>query len=170
MSMWSPSAATSLAAGGHHRGEKDIIAHQEKSPNCAPAHRRSHWPRWRRRLCTNCSGGGGDEAPPLKALIELAPDVKNEPARKRSGAGIPGITAGLAPWPLPVAVPAAQNIPSTVVSVRSDKLTPARLRRGCAVPVPVLVRVDENEILIDLRTVTESEFGFITDALKLVAS
>jgi hypothetical protein len=34
----------------------------------------------------------------------------------------------------------------------------------------VLVRVDENEILIDLRTVTESEFGFITDGLKLVVA
>jgi L-seryl-tRNA(Ser) seleniumtransferase len=112
----------------------------------------------------------------LKALTEPAPDVKKRAGKllqKIRRAGIPGITAGLGQ-----AVAAAgggslpaQNIPSTVVSVRSDKLTPARLEAGLRrAPVPVLVRVDENEILIDLRTVTESEFGFITDALKLVAS
>ena len=112
----------------------------------------------------------------LKALTEPAPDVKKRAGKllqKIRRAGIPGITAGLGQ-----AVAAAgggslpaQNIPSTVVSVRSDKLTPARLEAGLRrAPVPVLVRVDENEILIDLRTVTESEFGFITDALKFVAS
>lgn len=112
----------------------------------------------------------------LRALTEPAQDVRKRARKllqKIRRAGIPGITAGLGQ-----AVAAAgggslpaQNIPSTVVSVRSDKLTPARLEAGLRrAPVPVLVRVDENEILIDLRTVTESEFGFITDALKLVAS
>ena len=112
----------------------------------------------------------------LKALTEPAQDVKKRARKllqKIRRAGIPGITAGLGQ-----AVAAAgggslpaQNIPSTAVSVRSDKLTPARLEAGLRrAPVPVLVRVDENEILIDLRTVTESEFGFITDALKFVAS
>ena len=88
-------------------------------------------------------------------------------------AGIPGITAGLGQAMAAAgggSLP-AQNIPSAIVSIRCDKMTPARLEAGLRrAPVPVLVRVDENEILIDLRTVTESEFGFITDGLKLVVA
>ena len=39
----------------------------------------------------------------------------------------------------------------------------AKLRSAA---VPVIVRVDQDEILLDLRTVAEDEFGFILDGLK----
>lgn len=63
-----------------------------------------------------------------------------------------------------------EDIPSVVFAVKSAKMSAsrmeARLRR---VAVPVIVRVDENEILIDLRTVAEDEFGFVVDALRSLA-
>ena len=34
------------------------------------------------------------------------------------------------------------------------------------IEVPVIVRVDKDEILLDLRTVAEDEFGFIVDGLR----
>ena len=36
--------------------------------------------------------------------------------------------------------------------------------------VPVIVRVDKDEILIDLRTVAEDEFAFIIEGLKQLIS
>ncbi|MGB4544654.1 MAG: L-seryl-tRNA(Sec) selenium transferase, partial [Smithellaceae bacterium] len=112
----------------------------------------------------------------LRALTEPVQEVKKRARKllqKIRRAGIPGITAGLGQAMAAAgggSLP-AQNIPSAIVSIRCDKMTPARLEAGLRrAPVPVLVRVDENEILIDLRTVTESEFGFITDGLKLVVA
>jgi len=32
--------------------------------------------------------------------------------------------------------------------------------------MPIIVRVDKDEILIDLRTFTQDEFGFIVDGLR----
>jgi len=35
--------------------------------------------------------------------------------------------------------------------------------------LPIIVRVDEDAIMIDLRTVSEEEFGFVVDALRQTA-
>ncbi len=113
---------------------------------------------------------------PLKALTEPLADVKKRARKlmaKLRRADIAGLT-----FELKEALSAAgggslpmQNIPSAVVCVRSANMTPARLEAGLRrAPVPVIVRVDEKEILIDLRTVTEAEFVFIADGLKLVAA
>jgi L-seryl-tRNA(Ser) seleniumtransferase len=40
-----------------------------------------------------------------------------------------------------------------------------RLRK---LEVPVIVRVDKDEILIDLRTVAEDKFGFIVEGLRQI--
>ena len=36
--------------------------------------------------------------------------------------------------------------------------------------VPIIVRVDKDEILLDLRTVAEDEFGFIVDGIRQILS
>jgi L-seryl-tRNA(Ser) seleniumtransferase len=36
--------------------------------------------------------------------------------------------------------------------------------------VPIIVRVDKDEILLDLRTVAETEFAFIIEGLKQLIS
>ena len=41
----------------------------------------------------------------------------------------------------------------------------AKLRQ---VAVPIIVRVDEDQILLDVRTVAEDEFGFIVDSLRQI--
>ncbi|HQP07163.1 MAG TPA: L-seryl-tRNA(Sec) selenium transferase [Smithellaceae bacterium] len=112
----------------------------------------------------------------LKALTEPQADVRKR-ARKLMGklkrAGLSGLTyelkdsmAAAGGGSLPT-----EDIPSAVVAVKSAKMPAsrmeARLRRAA---VPVIVRVDENEILIDLRTVAEDEFGFVVDALRNLAA
>lgn len=112
----------------------------------------------------------------LKALTEPQADVRKR-ARKLMGklkrAGLSGLTyelkdsmAAAGGGSLPT-----EDIPSAVVAVKSAKMPAsrmeARLRRAA---VPVIVRVDEDEILIDLRTVAEDEFGFVVDALRQVTS
>ena len=107
----------------------------------------------------------------LKALTEPLADVKKR-AKKLAGklkrVGPPDISytikedksaAGGGSLP-------TQDIPTAVVAVKSAAISPsrleARLRRAA---VPVIVRVNEEEILIDLRTVSEEEFQWIADAL-----
>jgi L-seryl-tRNA(Ser) seleniumtransferase len=62
-----------------------------------------------------------------------------------------------------------QNIPTILVGIKNKNITAshmeARLRH---VKVPIIVRVDKDEILIDVRTITEDEFGFIIEGLKQV--
>jgi seryl-tRNA(Sec) selenium transferase len=36
--------------------------------------------------------------------------------------------------------------------------------------LPIIARVDEDAIMIDLRTVSEEEFGFVVDALRQTAA
>lgn len=63
-----------------------------------------------------------------------------------------------------------QDIPTIVLAVRHKKLAASRMEALLRqVPVPVIVRVNENEILIDLRTVSEDEFGFIVDGLRRIS-
>ncbi len=111
----------------------------------------------------------------LRALTEPPADVKKR-ARKLLGklkrADIPTLhyelrddhsAAGGGSLP-------TQEIPSVVLAVKSATKTPSRLEaklRGA--PVPVIARVNEHEILIDLRTVAEEEFKFIADGLAFAA-
>ncbi len=60
-----------------------------------------------------------------------------------------------------------QDIPTIVVAVKHAKMTASRMEAKLRqATVPVIVRVDQDEILLDLRTVAEDEFGFILDGLK----
>ncbi len=62
-----------------------------------------------------------------------------------------------------------EKIPSVLVAVKSKNMTAvkmeAKLRK---LEVPIIVRVDKDEILIDLRTVAEDEFGFIVEGLRKI--
>jgi L-seryl-tRNA(Ser) seleniumtransferase len=63
-----------------------------------------------------------------------------------------------------------QDIPTIVLAVKHKKLAANRMEAMLRqAPTPIIVRVNENEILIDLRTVAEDEFGFIVDGLRRIA-
>ncbi|MDD4860845.1 MAG: L-seryl-tRNA(Sec) selenium transferase [Smithellaceae bacterium] len=112
----------------------------------------------------------------LKALTEPQSDVKKRARkliRKLIHAGIPDLT-----YELQEAKAAAgggslptQDIPTAVVAVKSAKITAShmeiKLRQAA---LPIIVRVDEDAIMIDLRTVSEEEFGFVVDALRQTAA
>jgi L-seryl-tRNA(Ser) seleniumtransferase len=112
----------------------------------------------------------------LKALTEPQSDVKKRARkliRKLIHAGIPDLTyelqdakAAAGGGSLPT-----QDIPTAVVAVKSAKITAShmeiKLRQGA---LPIIVRVDEDAIMIDLRTVSEEEFGFVVDALRQTAA
>jgi len=59
-----------------------------------------------------------------------------------------------------------QQIPTILVTIKNKKISASkmeeRLRR---IEVPVIVRVDKDEILLDLRTVAEDDFPFIIEGL-----
>jgi L-seryl-tRNA(Ser) seleniumtransferase len=60
-----------------------------------------------------------------------------------------------------------QKIPTVLVAVRNKTMSATRMETKLRqVDVPVIVRVDKDEILLDLRTVVEDEFGFIVDGLR----
>lgn len=60
-----------------------------------------------------------------------------------------------------------EKIPTVLVAVKNKKMPASRLEAKLRqVEVPVIVRVDKDEILIDLRTVTEDEFSFIIEGLR----
>ena len=110
----------------------------------------------------------------LKALTEPLSDVKKRArklAAKLKKAGLPDLTfevretqAAAGGGSLPT-----QDIPSAAVSVKSSKMPPSRMEAKLRqASVPVIVRVDENEILLDLRTVSEDEFGFIGEGLRQI--
>lgn len=112
----------------------------------------------------------------LKALTEPQSDVKKRARkliRKLIHAGIPDLTyelqdakAAAGGGSLPT-----QDIPTAVVAVKSAKITAShmeiKLRQAA---LPIIVRVDEDAIMIDLRTVSEEEFGFVVDALRQTAA
>jgi L-seryl-tRNA(Ser) seleniumtransferase len=108
----------------------------------------------------------------LKALTEPAVDVKKRARKliqKLKRANLADLTcemreskAAAGGGSLPT-----QDIPSIVVAVKSEKMTASRMEAKLRqAPVPIIVRVDDDEILLDLRTVAEDEFGFIVDALR----
>ena len=60
-----------------------------------------------------------------------------------------------------------QKIPSALVGIKNKKMSASRMEEKLRkMEVPIIVRVDKDEILIDLRTVTDDEFGFIVDGLR----
>ena len=65
-----------------------------------------------------------------------------------------------------------EKIPSVLVAVKHQKMTAVKMEAKLrALEMPIIVRVDKDAILIDLRTVAEDEFGFIVDGLlKCLAS
>jgi L-seryl-tRNA(Ser) seleniumtransferase len=63
-----------------------------------------------------------------------------------------------------------QDIPTIVLTVKHKMLAANRMEALLRqAPTPIIVRVNENEILIDLRTVAEDEFAFIVDGLRRIA-
>ncbi|MEI6609810.1 MAG: L-seryl-tRNA(Sec) selenium transferase [Deltaproteobacteria bacterium] len=60
-----------------------------------------------------------------------------------------------------------EKIPSVLVGIKNKKIPASRLEEKLRkMEVPIIVRVDKDEILLDLRTVAENEFGFIVDGLR----
>ena len=62
-----------------------------------------------------------------------------------------------------------QEIPTVVVTVTSRSISPSRLeRRLRKLEVPIVARVFEDKVLLDLRTITEEEFVFIKDGMRRI--
>jgi L-seryl-tRNA(Ser) seleniumtransferase len=62
-----------------------------------------------------------------------------------------------------------QKIPTVLVGIKSRKMSAGRMEEKLrALDVPVIVRVDKDEVLLDPRTVAEDEFAFIIEGLKQV--
>jgi len=62
-----------------------------------------------------------------------------------------------------------EKIASVLVAVKNKKMTAVKMEAKLrALEVPIIVRVDKDEILIDLRTVAEDEFGFIVEGLRQI--
>jgi len=112
----------------------------------------------------------------LKALTEPQADVKKRARKlinKLKKVNIPGLTfelredvAAAGGGSLPT-----QDIPTVVVAVKSANMTASRMEAKLRqAAVPIIVRVNESEILLDLRTVAEDEFGFIIDGLRHIQS
>lgn len=64
-----------------------------------------------------------------------------------------------------------QQIPTVLVAVKNKKMTASKMEEKLRrLDVPVIARVDKDEILFDLRTVAEDEFVFIIEGLKQITS
>ncbi len=64
-----------------------------------------------------------------------------------------------------------QDIPTIVIAIKHAKITTTRMEANLRqAAVPIIVRVDEDQILLDLRTVAEDEFGFIVEGLRQIAA
>ncbi|MFZ3056535.1 MAG: L-seryl-tRNA(Sec) selenium transferase [Smithella sp.] len=64
-----------------------------------------------------------------------------------------------------------QKIPTVLVAVKNKKMTANKMEEKLRqLDVPVIVRVDKDEILLDLRTVAEDDFAFIIEGLKQITT
>ncbi|MGP8155069.1 MAG: L-seryl-tRNA(Sec) selenium transferase [Smithella sp.] len=64
-----------------------------------------------------------------------------------------------------------QKIPTILVGVKNKNVPASKMEEKLRkMEVPVIVRVDKDEILIDLRTVVEDEFAFILEGLNRIIS
>lgn len=63
-----------------------------------------------------------------------------------------------------------QEIPTVVVAVSSSGISTSRMeKRLRKLKVPIITRIFENRVLLDLRTITEEEFVFIEEGMKHIA-
>jgi L-seryl-tRNA(Ser) seleniumtransferase len=64
-----------------------------------------------------------------------------------------------------------QQIPTVLVAVLNKKMPATKMEEKLRrLDVPIIARVDKDEILFDLRTVAEDEFVFIIEGLKQIAA
>jgi len=64
-----------------------------------------------------------------------------------------------------------QKIPTVLVGIKNKKMSASRIEEKLRnLEMPILVRVDKDEIFIDLRTVVENEFAFIIEGLRQIVS
>lgn len=64
-----------------------------------------------------------------------------------------------------------QQIPTILVAIKSKKLPATKMEEKLRqLEVPIIARVDEDEILFDLRTVAEDDFAYIIKGLKQIIS
>ncbi|MGB5218682.1 MAG: L-seryl-tRNA(Sec) selenium transferase [Smithella sp.] len=64
-----------------------------------------------------------------------------------------------------------QQIPTVLVAVKNKKMPASKMEGKLRqIEVPIIVRVDKDEILFDLRTVAEDDFPFIIEGLKQITS
>ena len=112
----------------------------------------------------------------LKALTESLSDVKKRARKlinKLKKTEIPDLTfelredvAAAGGGSLPT-----EDIPTIVIAVKHTKMAASRMEAALRrAPVPIIVRVDEDEVLLDLRTVAEDEFDFVLDGLRQIQS
>jgi L-seryl-tRNA(Ser) seleniumtransferase len=63
-----------------------------------------------------------------------------------------------------------QEIPTVVVTVSSRGIPTSRMERSLRkLEVPIIARIFEDQVLLDLRTITEEEFVFIEEGMKHIA-
>jgi L-seryl-tRNA(Ser) seleniumtransferase len=64
-----------------------------------------------------------------------------------------------------------QEIPTFLLTVGSDRLSPSRLEKKLRhLEIPIVARIFEDEVLFDLRTIDEDEFLFIESGLKAISA
>jgi L-seryl-tRNA(Ser) seleniumtransferase len=64
-----------------------------------------------------------------------------------------------------------QRIPTILVGIKNIKISASRMEEKLRkMEVPIIVRVDKDEILLDLRTVAEDDFPFIIEGLRQITS
>ena len=64
-----------------------------------------------------------------------------------------------------------QQIPTVLVAIKNKIISASKMEEKLRkFEVPVIVRVDKDEILLDLRTVAEDDFPFIIEGLKQITS
>jgi len=62
-----------------------------------------------------------------------------------------------------------QQIPTVLIAVKNKKMSATKMEEKLrGLDVPIIVRVDKDEILLDPRTVEEDEFPFIVEGLKQI--
>jgi len=115
------------------------------------------------------------EIPTLRALMMPFTDVAKR-AKKLAAllrlAGIDGLAVALRKGVSAVgggALP-MQEIETMLVAVQYAGLSSVQLEEKLRrMEVPIIARIDEDEVLFDVRTVRDDEFGVIRDGLKTIA-
>lgn len=64
-----------------------------------------------------------------------------------------------------------EEIPSVILSLTSDKLSTSQLEEKLRqVDVPVVARIKDNELILDVRTISEADFNYVVTAFKEILS